>query len=89
MYYFYILRCSDNSLYSGVTNDPERREEEHNESKLKASKYTRSRRPVKLVYTEKFQTLPEAMKREREIKKWTRAKKKALIKGNLKFLKKL
>lgn len=83
MYYFYILRCSDNSLYSGVTNNPERREKEHNASKSKASRYTRSRLPVKLVYTEKFQTLPEAMRREREIKKWTRAKKEALIKEDL------
>ena len=79
MYHFYILRCSDNSLYSGVTNNPEKREKEHNTSKSRASRFTRSRRPVKLVYTEKFQTLQEAMRREREIKKWIKVKKEDLI----------
>ncbi len=81
MYYFYILRCSDNSLYCGVSNDPKRREKEHNTSKSKASKYTKSRRPVKLIYTEKFKTLQEAMGRERQIKKWKKAKKEALVRG--------
>ena len=83
MYYFYILRCSDNSLYCGVTNNPKKREKEHNVSKSKASRYTRTRRPVKLVYIEKFQTLQEAMRREKQIKKWTKAKKEALIKEDL------
>ena len=78
-YFLYILRCSDNSLYCGVTNNLKRREKEHNASKSKASRYTRLRRPAKLVYTEKFQTLPEAMRRERQIKKWSKAKKEALI----------
>ena len=89
MYYFYILRCADNSLYCGVTNNLERREKEHNTSKSKSSRYTRLRRPVKLVYTEKFQTLQKEMERERQIKKWSRAKKEALIKGNLQLLKQL
>lgn len=79
MYYFYILRCSDNSLYCGVTNNPKRREKEHNASKSKASRYTRLRRPVRLAYIEKFKTLQEAMRKEREIKKMTKAKKESLI----------
>jgi len=86
-YFVYILRCSDKSLYCGVTNNLKRREKEHNTSKSKASRYTRLRRPVKLVYTEKFQTLQQAMRKERQIKKWSRAKKEALIKKDLKFLK--
>jgi len=79
MYYFYILRCCDNSLYSGITKNPERREKEHNESKSKASRFTRSRRPVKLVYIEKHKNLKSAMKREIEIKKWKKVKKEALV----------
>lgn len=79
MYYFYILRCSDNSLYCGQTNDLDRRIKEHNFDNKKSSKYTRGRRPVKLVYFKKFKTMSEAMKRESEVKKWPKAKKEALI----------
>jgi len=80
MYYFYILRCSDNSLYCGQTNNLEKRIKDHNSSKYKSAKYTRIRRPVKLVYSEKFSTLHLAMKREWQIKKLPKAKKEALIK---------
>ncbi len=79
MFYFYILRCSDNSLYCGQTNDLERRIKEHNFDSKKSSKYTRGRRPVKLVYFEKFKTMGEAMKREWEVKKWPKVKKETLI----------
>jgi len=79
MHYLYILRCSDNSLYCGQTNNLDRRIKEHNNPDSK-SKYTRSRRPVKLVYFEKYSTLQEAMKRELQIKKLTKAKKEALVK---------
>jgi len=79
MFYFYILRCSDNSLYCGQTKDLERRVNEHNFDNKKSSKYTRGRRPVKLVYFEKFKTMSEAMTREWEVKKWTKAKKESLI----------
>ena len=82
-YFFYTLRCSDNSLYCGVTNNPEKRVKEHNSSSSKASKYTRSRKPVKLVYFEKFPDLKTAMKREAQVKKWTKSKKEALISGNI------
>lgn len=89
MYYFYILKCSDNSLYCGQTNNLERRIKEHNFDKNKSAKYLRGKTPVKLVYSEEYSTLQEAMKRECQIKKWAKAKKEALIKGDLKLLKKL
>lgn len=67
-YYLYILRCSDNSFYCGQTNNLQKRIKENNNDDSK-SKYTRSRRPVKLVYFEKYKTINEALKREFEIKK--------------------
>ena len=76
-------------MYCGVTNNLERREKEHNTSKSKSSRYTRLRRPVKLVYTEKFQTLQEAMRRERQVKKLEKVKKESLICDNGNLLKKL
>jgi len=80
MYYFYILRCADNSLYCGQTNDLKRRVREHNSSKSKSAKYTKSKRPVELVYSEKYSTLQQVMKRELEVKKWPKIKKEALVK---------
>lgn len=79
MYYVYILRCSDNSLYCGQTTDLNRRIKEHNFDKVKSAKYLRAKRPVKLIYSEKFASLSEALKREHEIKKMTKAKKEELI----------
>ena len=81
MYYFYIVRCSDNTLYCGQTNNLEKRIKEHNSSSLRSAKYTRSRKPVKLVYFEKYPTIQLAMKREYEVKKLTKAKKEELIKS--------
>lgn len=78
-YYLYLLRCSDNSLYCGQTKDLRRRINEHNGNNSK-SKYTRSRRPIKLVYFEKYKTVNEALKREFKIKKMTKTKKEALVK---------
>lgn len=78
MYYLYLLRCSDSSLYCGQTKDIQRRIKEHNSDDSK-SKYTRARRPVKLVYFEKYKTINEALKREFEIKKMTKTEKEALI----------
>jgi len=88
-YYFYILRCRDNTLYCGQTNDLEKRLKQHNEDNKKGAKYTKGRRPVALVYSEKYSTLQEAMKREWQVKKWTKAKKQALIERNVDLLKKL
>lgn len=81
MYFIYLLRCSDNSLYCGQTKDLQRRIEEHNSDNSK-SKYTRSRRPVKLVYFEKYKTINETLKREFEIKKMSKVKKEMLVKKN-------
>ena len=76
--YAYLLKCSDGSLYAGWTNDPERRLKAHNNGT--ASKYTRSRRPVEMVYLEEFETKSEAMKREAALKMMTREHKLELIK---------
>lgn len=81
MYYLYILRCSDNSLYCGQTKDIERRVLEHNSDGSK-SKYTRARRPVKLVYFEKYKTIGEALKREWQIKGMKKTNKETLIKNH-------
>jgi len=79
-HYVYILRCSDNSLYCGQTNNLERRIEEHNFNKVKSAKYLRAKKPVKLVYSEEYNSLSEALRREYEIKKLTKVNKEALIK---------
>lgn len=75
----YILRCADGTYYTGWTNNLEKRLAAHNAGV--ASKYTRSRRPVELVYHECFETKEEAMGREWRIKQLTRAQKEALING--------
>lgn len=89
MHYFYILRCIGGSLYCGQTNNLKRRLKEHNNDKNKSAKYLRGKTPVKLVYFEEFTSLQGAMKREWQIKKWTRVKKEALIRGDLVLLKQL
>ncbi|MCD8130755.1 MAG: GIY-YIG nuclease family protein [Lachnospiraceae bacterium] len=77
MNYTYILRCSDDTLYTGWTNDLQKRLEAHNSQK--GAKYTKSRTPVRLVYYEEYSTKEEAMRREFAIKRLTRAEKLALI----------
>ena len=89
MFYFYILRCVDNSLYCGQTNNLKRRIYEHNFDTNKSAKYLRAKKPVKLVYFEEYLTLQEAMKREIQIKRWTKVKKETLIKKDFKLLKQL
>ena len=84
MYFFYILRCSDGTLYCGQTNNLQKRIREHNSKTSKSAKYTKGRRPVKLVYFKKYRTLQLAMRREREVKKWAKVKKEALVKLELK-----
>lgn len=78
MLYTYILECSDNTLYVGCTNDIEKRIHQHNNSK-RGAHYTKIRRPVKLIYKEKFLTLKKARAREAEIKRWPREKKLELV----------
>jgi len=82
MHYVYILTCSDNTLYVGYTRDLKRRLLEHNSSPLGA-RYTRGRRPVVMIYSEKFRSRSKACKREAEIKKLKREEKLGLVgKGN-------
>ncbi|MEA3489346.1 MAG: GIY-YIG nuclease family protein [Candidatus Omnitrophota bacterium] len=81
MWFMYVLRCSDNALYAGITNDINRRLREHNNAGAKSSKCTRSRLPVRLVYKEKHLTRSAALKRENQIKLWSKARKEALITG--------
>lgn len=75
--YCYILKCSDNSYYTGWTNNLEKRVQAHQDGT--GAKYTRGRTPVKLVYYETFSTKEEAMRREYEIKHLTRKEKEGLI----------
>ena len=81
MYYVYMLKCADNTIYTGIATELERRIEEHNSSD-KGAKYTRVRRPVSLVYSEEYPDRSLASKREYEIKKkMSRAEKLELIAG--------
>ena len=77
MNYTYILKCKDETLYTGWTNDIEKRLEAHNAGK--GTKYTRSRRPVELVYLEQFETKEEAMSREVKVKQLSRNQKDELV----------
>lgn len=77
-YYVYIVRCSDGSYYTGVTNDPEQRIAEHNAG-LSSKAYTFKRRPVELVYLTMFTEVDQAITWEKIVKRWRRAKKEALI----------
>ncbi len=78
--YVYILKCSDDSYYVGVTNNPERRLTEHNEG-ISETAYTFSRRPCEMVFIERFNDFNRAIDWETQIKKWSRKKKEALING--------
>jgi putative endonuclease len=77
VFFVYILECKDRSLYTGITNDLEKRLKEHSEGK--GSKYVRSRLPFRLVYLEKAESKPEAMKREIQLKELSRTEKTELI----------
>jgi putative endonuclease len=77
-YFIYIVQCSDETLYTGITTDINRRITEHNSS-VKGAKYTRVRRPVRLVYKEIFEDRSSASKREYMIKKLSRKEKLKLI----------
>jgi len=73
MWFVYILLCSDNSLYTGISNDPNQRFLDHQHGK--GGKYTRSFKPLKIIYTEEFSNKSEALKRELQIKSWSREEK--------------
>lgn len=82
MYFVYILECADQTFYTGITTDLDRRIKEHNNSKLGA-KYTKVRRPVKLIYSKEFENRSEASIEEFRIKKLSRLEKLNLITINL------
>ena len=83
----YILRCADKKLYVGSTTDMEERLKRHNAGH--ASEFTHLHKPVELVYKEEYDTYQEAFNRERQLKKWSLAKKEALIAGDIEKLKEL
>jgi predicted GIY-YIG superfamily endonuclease len=87
VHFVYILRCADKTLYIGETADLDRRLEQHRDGS--ACSFTASRRPVALVYSEPHASRATALRRERQLKRWTRAKKEALIAGNVALLKRL
>lgn len=76
-HYIYVLRCADGTLYTGYTTDLEAREAAHNTGR--GAKYTRGRRPVTLVYSERFRSLAKALRREYAVKQLSRPDKEALI----------
>lgn len=78
IYYVYIIKCSDNSYYVGVTNNLQKRINEHNDG-IDSMSYTFSRRPVKLVFNQEFLDVNYAIIFEKKLKGWSRAKKEALI----------
>jgi putative endonuclease len=86
-YSLYILRLPDNRLYVGISKDPQSRLKYHRQSK--GAKFTKYSKNPKLVYAEECFDLLTAMRREKQLKGWTRAKKEALIIGDLKLLKNL
>ena len=88
-YTVYILRTSSNTLYIGQTNNLEKRIKEHKNKSPKSAKYIRYFSSLELVYREKYPTRSEAMQREAQLKKWTRNKKEALIRGDKALLKKM
>lgn len=73
MWYVYLLLCKDNSLYTGITDNLKRRFAEHQEGK--GGRYTRSHKPIKIIYSEKLANKSKALKREMQIKSWERAAK--------------
>ncbi len=87
MHYAYMVRCADNTIYSGYSTDPLRREEVHNSGK--GAKYTRNRLPVKLIYVEVFENKPDAMRREWALKQLTHKQKEELVNANSNCIKQI
>ncbi len=84
-YYVYILQCSDNLTYTGVTNDTSRRFEEHQKG-LNKNCFTYKRRPLKLIFHQEFNDIEQAIFFEKKIKKWSAKKKYALAKSDYDLL---
>src|SRR3989344_5237162 len=85
LYYVYMLRCCDSSYYTGVTNDYKKRFKEHQSGKHDTA-YTSDRRPLELVYVSEFRYILDAIAWEKQIKRWSRKKKEALIASEYKKL---
>jgi predicted GIY-YIG superfamily endonuclease len=81
VHFVYILRCADGTLYTGYARDPRERENVHNNGR--GARYTAGRRPVRLVYSEACESVGDALRREHQLKRWSRARKEALIAGDL------
>jgi predicted GIY-YIG superfamily endonuclease len=77
MFFVYMVRCADGSLYTGYARDPEARAKVHNAGK--GSSYTRSRLPVSLIYSERCKSLSAALRREHQLKSWSKPRKEALV----------
>jgi putative endonuclease len=77
MHFVYIVRCADGTLYTGYARDPAAREKTHNRGR--GARYTAGRRPVRLVYSESFKSVGDALRRERQLKRLRRARKEALL----------
>ena len=77
MHFIYIVRCADGTLYTGYARDPSAREKAHNVGR--GARYTSGRRPVSLVYSEAFERLGDALRREQRVKRLSRARKEALV----------
>jgi len=86
-YFVYILKCADGTYYTGVTSNLEKRFVQHDASNY--SGYTITRKPVKLIYSERLNDIRDAILLEKKIKGWSRKKKEALIQGDLSLLKEL
>jgi putative endonuclease len=86
-YFVYILKCSDESYYAGITNNLEKRINEHQSGMIRG--YTSSRLPIRLVFSERFTDVNQAIRLEKQLKGWSRKKKEALINRNVDLLVKL
>jgi putative endonuclease len=84
-YYVYILKCNDDSYYTGITNNVEKRFSQHTEG-IDPKAYTFRRRPLELVFTREFNKPLQAIEFEKQVKRWTRKKKEALIQGKFEQL---
>lgn len=89
IYFVYIIKCSDNTYYTGMTNNINRRWQEHCYSEENKEAYTYNRKPLELVFYETFNDVKQAFEFERKIKKWSSHKKEALINKNWNKLKEL
>ena len=87
VHFVYVARCADGTLYVGNTSDPEERLRRHNDGE--GGRYTKWRRPVALILVESFETLEGAIRRERQIKRWSKKKKLALAEGDVEKLRAL